>query len=91
MNLSKRPIGVKLGIAGLVILPVLYIVILIITKNPDIIISIFGPFGFVFWFVQWVAFLLGGWILAIIATILFLALVGYLLGRLLGWIVKKLI
>ena len=89
MSFQEKSRQAKLGIIGSIILPLLYIIPLIISRNPDFIVFALGPFGFIVWIVQWVAFLIGGWILAVIATILFLALVGYLLGRLIGWFMDK--
>ena len=76
-------------IIGSTVLPLGYIVSLLIMRDPDFIIFVLGPFGFPIWLVQWVAFLFGGWILAVIATVLFLSLIGYLLGRLIDFIVGK--
>lgn len=89
MSFQQKPRRVKLGIIGSVILPLLYIIPLIISRDPDFIIFALGPLGFFVYIVQWISFLIGGWILAVIATILFFALVGYLLGRLIGWLMDK--
>jgi hypothetical protein len=89
MSFQEKSRRAKLGIIGSIILPLLYIIPLIISGNPDFIVFALGPFGFIVWIVQWISFFIGGWILAIITTILFFALVGYLLGRLIGLIADK--
>lgn len=90
MSFQKKLRAAKFGIIGSIVLPLLYIIPLILSRDSDFIIFALGPLGFIVWIVQWVAFLIGGWILAVIATALFFALVGYLLGRLIGWFLDKL-
>ena len=90
MSFQGNPRKVKMGIIGSIVLPLLYIVPLVImSKNPDYILFILGPLGFIVWIVQWISFLIGGWLLAIISTILLFALAGYLLGHLIGWFMDK--
>lgn len=89
MKFRDKPLGVRSGIIGSIVLPTIYILSLLVTQDPDFIVFALGPLGFVFWIVQWIMFLIGGWIPAIIATILFLTLIGYVSGRLLGWMVNK--
>ena len=89
MSFREKSRRAKFGIVGSVIFPLLYIIPLIVTKDTDFIVFALGPLGFFVWIVQWITFLIGGWILAVVATILFFALVGYLLGRLASWIVDK--
>lgn len=79
----------KFGIIGSIILPLLYIIPLIVSGDPDFIVFTLGPFGFIVWIVQWITFIIGGWVLAVISTILFFALAGYLLGQLINWIIDK--
>ena len=90
MTPSKKRIGTRLGVLGAIILPTIYLLSLLLTHDPDNVVFIPGPVGFTFWIIQWIAFLVGGWILAIIVTILTLSFIGYLLGFLLGWFIKKL-
>jgi len=89
MGFKDRSITIKGGIIGAIILPILYIIPLISTQDPDFIIFAFGPFGAIIWFVQWLSFLIGGWILAIIVTILFFILIGFFLGLLIGLIIRR--
>ena len=89
MSFQEKTRQAKFGIIGSIILPLLYIIPLIISRDPDFIVFALGPLGFIVWIVQWVAFIIGGWILAVIATILFFALLGYLLGRLISWFMDK--
>ncbi len=84
MRFKHKPRRIKLGIIVSIVLPLFYIVPLIITKDPDFIVFALGPFGFIVWIVQWITFLIAGWILAIIATILLFAVVGYFSGALIG-------
>ncbi|MBS3081077.1 hypothetical protein J4221_06405 [Candidatus Pacearchaeota archaeon] len=91
MGFKDKSITIKGGIIGAIILPLLYIILLLITQDPDFIIFTLGPFGIIVWLVQWISFLIGGWILAIIATILFFILIGFPLGLLIGLIVKKIV
>ena len=79
----------RASVIGAIIAPLLYIVPLLILQDPDFIVFVLGPLGFIVWLVQWITFLIGGWILAIIATILFLSLVGFLLGKLVGFLISK--
>ena len=89
MNFKEKSPKSKGGIIGAIILPLLYIIPLLITQDPDFIIFALGPFGIIIWIVQWISFLIGGWILAIISTILFFIVIGFLLGMLVGFIVGK--
>lgn len=77
---------------GALLLPSMYLVDLILSRRPDHIIfvldSIFPPFSFILWIVQWVPFLIGGWFLAILSTILFFCIAGYLIGLLIGSIIE---
>ncbi len=70
------------------IFSLLYIIPLLITKDPDFIVFTLGPFGIFIWIVQWIAFVFGGWISAIISTTLYLFLLGYVLGKILEKIIK---
>ena len=89
MSFREKSRKAKFGIIGSIVLPLFYVIPLIISKDPDFIIFALGPLGFIVWIVQWITFLVDGWVLAILATILFFALIGYLLGRMVGWIVDK--
>ena len=90
MNFKKKSLKVKGGIIGAVVLPLMYIIPLLITHDPDFIIFILGPFSIPIWIIQWISFLIGGWILAILTTILFFSIIGFLLGMFVGFIVNKL-
>ncbi len=89
MKFRNKPRSIRWGLIGSVVFPFFYIIPLAISGDFDFIIFILGPFSIPIWIVQWVAFLIGGWILAAIATILLFSLVGYLLGRLVHYIAKK--
>ena len=89
MSFQEKSRKTKLGIIGSIVLPLFYIVPLIISKDPDFIIFVLGPLGFLVWIVQRITFLIGGLVLAILATILFFVLIGYLLGRMMGWVIDK--
>ncbi len=86
MNFKNKSLKVKAGIIGAIILPLVYIISLFITHDPDFILFIAPLFVFsiIFWIIQWISYLIGGWILAIITTTLFLSLIGFLLGMLIG-------
>ena len=79
----------KGGIIGAIILPLFYIILLIITNDPDSLVNKLGLIGLPLWIVQWIAFLLGGWTLAIIASVLFLAGFGYIFGLLINLLINK--
>ncbi len=81
--------ALKVSTIGSIILPLVYVVSLIVFRDPDFLIFILGPLGFVVWIVQHVGFLIGSWPGAVIATMVFLALVGYLFGRFLEWVINK--
>ncbi|MCK4553327.1 hypothetical protein KAT80_03925 [Candidatus Pacearchaeota archaeon] len=89
MSFKDKSVKIKGGIVGAIILPLLYIIPLLITRKPDFIIFILEPFGIIVWLVQWISFLIGGWILAITCTIIFFIVIGFLLGILIGFIVGK--
>ena len=89
MSFQEKSRRVKFGIIGSVVLPLLYIISLIIYKDLDFIIFTLGPLGSIVWAIQWVGYFMGGWVLAVIASILFFALAGYLLGCLIGWFMGK--
>jgi len=76
MKLRKIPIRTL----GVIIFPFGYIISLLVFRDPDLMISVLGLIGAPVWFVQWTAFLIGGWVLVITTTILFLGLFGYLFG-----------
>ena len=90
MDFKNKTIKAKGGIIGAIALPLIYIILLFITNDPDFIIFILGPFSIIIWLIQWISWLFGGWILAIILTILSLSLTGLALGILIGSIINKL-
>jgi len=93
IRLKNKSIKIKGVIIGALILPLLYIIDLLITQDPDHIIFVLNPilgsFGIILWIVQWIPFLLGGWILAIISTIIFFCIIGFLIGLMIGSILEK--
>ncbi|MFH1916869.1 MAG: hypothetical protein ABIJ21_06435 [Nanoarchaeota archaeon] len=87
MSWKNIPFWLRGGIIGSAILALAYIIPLFFLP-PDFIVF-FRPYGMLFWLIQWISFLIGGWILAIIMTILFLVVIGFILGALVGFIVMK--
>jgi hypothetical protein len=58
--------------------PILYLLTIVIWRDPDRIIFMLGFFGFPLFLIQWLGFLFGGWIISILFTLICLALFGYL-------------
>lgn len=89
MKFKDKPLKSKCRIIGAIILPLIYIIFLLITRDLDFTAFLPFPFGIIVTLIQWVSFLFGGWSLAIIATIIYYSLIGFLLGMLVGYIVDK--
>ena len=70
------------------VLPIAYVMFLYIFKEPDLIIFKLGIFGFPIYIVQWIGFLIGGWILATLFTIILFISVGCLIGTLVESIIN---
>lgn len=88
-NWKNLPYWLRGGLFGSSIFAILYAILLLIFRDPDILIFILGPFGIIIWLVQWIPFLIGGWILAIFITFIFFIIAGFLLGILIGQIYEK--
>jgi hypothetical protein len=85
MKFKEKP----LTVLGLILIPLSYIVALLVFHDPDSIVFSLGLFGAPLWLFQWIGFLVGGWGFAIFFTVLFLGLVGFLVGRFSDYIVSK--
>jgi hypothetical protein len=89
MTWHKKSLLIKWGIIGSIIFSLAYFVPMVILQDPDFILNYLGPFGIIIWLVQWVGFLLGGWVLAIIFTASFLGIVGFFISISIRSIVEK--
>lgn len=90
MSFKEKSITINVGIIGAIILPLFYVIPLLITGDPDFILfANIGLFRVIFWLVQWISFMIRGWILSIINTVLLFIILGYLAELLFGLIVKK--
>ena len=72
-----------------VVLPLLYIIQVLITRDPDRIIFVSGPFSSLIFFIQWTSFIFGDWPLAVLSTALFLGLLGFILGIAIESLIRK--
>jgi hypothetical protein len=84
MSFKEKSRQIRFGIIGMVALPLLYVFSLIFSIGSDF---FYGPQfgGFLISYIQMISFHLWGWPFPTIATIVFLGLEGYFLGRLIGW------
>ena len=86
MSLKDTPQRITWARAGSLVLPLVYLVALVRSRDPDLIVSLLGPMGTVVRAVQRTALALGGRILACAAVTLYCSVVGYAVGALAGWI-----
>ncbi len=86
----RKPKITKGELFGAIILPLLYLIPFLFTHNLNSILRLLGPFSIILWVIQWVLFLIGGQIFSLIGTVFFLSFVGFLLGRLVDFIISRL-
>ena len=100
MHFKERSFQQKSGIIGSIAFSALYIVALLVLRDPDFLLFIVPfPLSFVLYFIQIFPFFIGmavgghavAWIFAEISTILFLAFIGYFTGQLIGFLTQKIL
>ena len=86
VSFQGKPQRITWGIIGSLILPLVYLVALVRSRDPKFIVSTLGPPGVIVGAVQRVAFRIGGSVLAVIAAALLFSFVGCIVGALAGWV-----